>query len=78
MNEGFWAKLYCKLSDSFRKLLLALRLSTRRFDIKKNLWWCPLKDVDQYKKVIFEIILSKKEFKYEILNHLYFGPNFIF
>ena len=31
---------------------MALRLSARKSEIKKKLWWCPLERVDGYKKVV--------------------------
>ena len=44
----------------------------------KKIWWCSLERVDEYKKLYVWIIFSKKNSKYEIFNHLYFGPNFVF
>ena len=47
---------------------------------KKPLCWCPLEGVENI-KMLPEIILtifSRKELQYKILNHLYFGPNFVF
>ena len=35
MSEVFRAKLYCKISDLFRKFLLALRFSSRKSEIRK-------------------------------------------
>ena len=37
MSEIFWEKLYCKMSDLFRKFLLALILSATKSGIKKTL-----------------------------------------
>ena len=35
--------------------------------------------MDEYKKVVFaRNNVFKKQLQYEILNHLYFGPNFVF
>ena len=35
--------------------------------------------MDEYKKIVCpKIFFQKNNFKYEILNHLYFGPNFFF
>ena len=36
MSEVFWAKLYCKMSNLFWQSLLALRLSAKKSEIKKN------------------------------------------
>ena len=47
--------------------------------IKKNNWWCPLKRVDQYRNVAFpKQYFQKKNSKYEVLRHLYFGPKYVF
>ena len=76
-SKVFWAKLYCKMSDIFCYFLLALRLSARKSDIKKNLW-CPLEHPNEYKRVAYvKKYFQKKTSKHEILNHLYFGPNFV-
>ena len=76
-SKVFWAKLYCKMSDIFCYFLLALRISARKSDIKKNLW-CPLEHPNEYKKVAYvKKYFQKKTSKHEILNHLYFGPNFV-
>ena len=60
-----------------------MRLSTRKSKTHKKLWQCPLKRVDEYKKLYSRnqnniSKKKKKNSKYEILKHLYFGPNFFF
>ena len=46
--------------------------------LKKKLWCCSLKRVDEYKNVVCpKYYFQKKNSKYDILNHLYFGPNFV-
>ena len=45
--------------------------------------WDFLLQILEWKKLIMstglvEIIFSKKSYKYQILNHLYFGPSFVF
>ena len=63
----------------FVSFLLALRLSVKKFKIKKKLWWCPLERVDAYEIVVYpKKYFQRNNFKHEILNHLYFGPNFGF
>ena len=58
---------------------MALRLSVRKSEIIKNTddvhWnvWTNMK-----KLYMSEILFSKKELQNEILNHLHFGPNFVF
>ena len=52
MSEVFWAKLYYKMCDLFCWFLLVLRLSARKSEIKKNLWWCPLERLDKYKNLV--------------------------
>ena len=69
MSEVFWAKLYCKMSDLFRWFLLALRFSATNSGIKKLMM-----STGTCGNNIFE----KKNYKYEILNHLYFGPSLVF
>ena len=73
----FWTKLYCKTSDIFRWLLLALRFSATNSGIKKTLMMstgtCGLKLYARN-----NILKKKKNYKYELLNHLYFGPSFVF
>ena len=57
--------------------MLALRLSARKSETWKNLWLCSVERVDEYEKVVCpRQYFQKKNSKYEILNHLYFGPNF--
>ena len=69
MSEVFCAKLYCKMSDLFRWFLLALRFSATNSGIKKLMM-----STGTCGNNIFE----KKNKKYEILNHLYFGPSLVF
>ena len=69
MSEVFCAKLYCKMSDLFRWFLLALRFSATNSGIKKLMM-----STGTCGNNIFE----KKNYKYEILNHLYFGPSLVF
>ena len=64
------------MSDIFRWFLLALRFSATNSGIKKTLMMstgtCGL-------KLLARNNISKKgNYKYEILNHLYFGPSFAF
>ena len=76
MSVVFRARLYYKMSNIFRWLLLALRFSATNSGIKKFLiistGTCGLKL--QARNNIFK----KGNYKYEILNHLYFGPSFVF
>ena len=37
-----------------------------------------MEHVDKYKKVLCPKVLNNKNSKHEIMNHLYFGANFIF
>ena len=62
-------KLYCKISDLFCWFLLALRFSATNSGMKKtdNVHW-----------TCGNNIFKKKSYKYQILNHLYFGPSFVF
>ena len=77
MSEVFWAKLFCKMSDLFGWFLLALGFFCYKFWNKKTLMMstgtCGL-------KLYARKNISKKRIwiKYEILNHLYFGPSFVF
>ena len=61
------------MSDLFGWFLLALRFSATNFGMKKTLMMstgtCGLR---LYARK------NKKKYKYEILNHLYFGPGFVF
>ena len=72
-NRNMFAGKLVK-SERFR---LALRLSARKSEIKKtddvhwNMW-------ANIKKLYARNNILKKSSKYEILNHLYFGPNFDF
>ena len=76
MSVVFWAKLYCKISDIIRWFLLALRFSATDSGIKKTQMMstgtCWLKLYARNN------IFKKRNYKYEILNHLHFGPSFIF
>ena len=42
-----------KMNEFFEPTCIsyALRLSARKLELKKKLWWCPLECVDAYKKV---------------------------
>ena len=68
--------LHCKMSDIFPWFLLALRFSATNSGIKKTLTMstgtCELKLFAQNN------IFKTGNYKYEILNHLYFGPSFVF
>ena len=72
-NRNMFAGKFVK-SERFR---LAFRLSARKSEIKKtddvhwNMW-------TNIKKLYARNNILKKSSKYEILNHLYFGPNFVF
>ena len=90
IGEIFWAKRYCKIRYLFCQLFLALRISVKKSEIKKhsddahwNIWKnCHLSrflknDKASSENCMPEIIFWKSS-KYEILNHLYFGPNFVF
>ena len=61
----------------FKKTLM---MSTGTCGNLKRLWWCPLERVGGYKKVVCpkKYFRKKKKFIYEILNHSYFGLNFVF
>ena len=67
MSEVFWGKLCCKMGDLFRYFLLGLRLSSRKSEIKE-IWWCPLERVVEYKNIV-------RPKKY-ILNHWFLGNIF--
>ena len=63
------------MSDLFGWFLLALRFSATNSGINKtdDVHWNVRTKVVRPKKY-----LRKKNYKYEILNHLYFGPSFVF
>ena len=69
MSEAFWAKLYCKMSDLSGWFLLALRFPAINSGIKKtddvhrNVWTNAVRPKKYF---------QKRNYKYEILNHLYF------
>ena len=68
--------MYCEMSDLSHQILLALTLSARKSGIKKN-----FDDVHwnvQKKVVCLKKYFEKQNYKYEILNDLYSGPNFVF
>ena len=70
MSEVFRVKLYCKKSDLFCWFLLALRFSATNSGMKKTddvHWTCGN-----------NIFKKNKNYKYQILNRLYFGPSFVF
>ena len=76
MSEVFWAKLYCKMSDHFGWFLLTLRFSAINSGVKKSsddVHWNVWTKVVRPKKYF-----QKKNYKYKILNNLYFGPSFVF
>ena len=62
-------KLYCKISDFFPVLLNLENLKVKKHSNDVH-WKC----VDKY--IVIKYFL-KKNFKYEILNDLYFCPNFV-
>ena len=66
ISTVLWAKLYFQMSDLFGWFLLALRFSATNSGIKKM------------ERVGLKKYFQKKNCKYEILNHLYFGPSFVF
>ena len=66
ISAVLWAKLYFQMSDLFGWFLLALRFSATNSGIKKM------------ERVGLKKYFQKKNCKYEILNHLYFGPSFVF
>ena len=64
------------MSDLFGWFLLALRFSASNSGIKKtsgDVHWNVWNKVVRPKKYF-----QKKNYKYETLNHLYFGPSFVF
>ena len=64
------------MSEVFCQFLLALRLSVTKSEIKKK---TPLEHLNEYKKVVCpKQYFRKKNSKYDVLSHLYFGPNFVF
>ena len=66
-----WVIFFASLSLLWDFLLENLKL--------KKLWWCPLEDMDDYKKFFWpKLYFQDKNYKCEILNHLYFCPNFAF
>ena len=73
MSEVFWAKLYSK-RDLFCKFLLALRLSSRKSDIKNFFddiqWnvWTNIKSLHARNNIFKKWIANMR-----FLNHLYFG-----
>ena len=76
MSVVFWAKLYCKISDIIRWFLLALRFSATNSGIKKTLMMST--GTCRLKLYALNNIFKKRNYRYEILNHLYFGPSFVF
>ena len=76
MSEVFWAKLYCKMSDLFDWFLLTLRFSAINSGVKRSsddVHWNVWAKVVRPKKYF-----QKRNYKYKILNNLYFGPSFVF
>ena len=81
MSEVFWGKLYFKTSELFRNFLLASRLSARKLKNKKNcdnVYWNVWTNIKKLCAQNWNNIFKKKNSMYEILNHLFFGPNFVF
>ena len=76
MSVVFWAKLYCKISDIIRWFLLALRFSATDSGIKKTQMMST--GTCWLKLYAGNNIFKKRNYKYEILNHLHFGPSFVF
>ena len=76
MSVVFRARLYCKMSNIFRWFLFALRFSATNSGIKKFL----IISTGTYGLKLYtqNNIFKKGNYKYEILNHLYFGPSFVF
>ena len=64
------AKLYCKMSDLFCQFLLALRLSTRKSEIKEKTLMMSTGTCGRIKKLYAREKYFRKK-KYEILNRLY-------
>ena len=75
ISEVFWAKMYCKMGDLFRWFFWGLRFSAINSRIKKNLM---MSTVTCGIKLYARNNIFKKNYKYEIWNHLYFGPSFVF
>ena len=76
MSEVFWAKLYYKMSDLFSLVFIGVQTFCYKFWNNKN-----SDDVHRNvgnKAVRPKQFFQKKDYKYEILNHLYFGPSFVF
>ena len=45
---------------------------------KRKIWRCPPERLDKYKNAVWpKYYFQKKNSKYEILNHFYFGSNFV-
>ena len=57
------------MSDLFRWFLLTLRFSATNSGTEKS---------DDFHWIVWKKYFQKKNYKYEILNHLYFGPSFVF
>ena len=79
MSGVFSAKLYCKMCDLFCYFLLASKRSAGKSEILKNsddVHW----NVSTYIKTLHvrNSILEKRIPIYEVFNHLYFAPNFVF
>ena len=76
MSEVIWVKMYCKMGDLFRWFLLGLIFSAINSGIKK-IWWSD--DGTRGIKLYAQNNISKKKnYKYEIWNHLHFDPGFNF
>ena len=78
MSEVILTRLYCKTSERFRQFLLALKPSAKKSEIKKKLMMSTETCGRIQKNCMPENFFSKNNIRYEILNHLYFGPNFFF
>ena len=69
-----WNEWYFSLA-----FFLAWRLLEDLKTERKKFWCCPLESVDEYKNVVSpKLNFQKGNSQYEILNHVYFGPNFTF
>ena len=76
MSEVSWAKLYYEMSDLFSLVFIGFEIFCYKFwnnknsdDVHRNVW---------NKVVRLRQYFQKKNYRYEILNHLYFGPSFVF
>ena len=75
MSEVFWVKLYYKMSDLLLLVFIGFEIFCCKFwnnknsdDVNRNVW---------NKVVRPKQYFRKKNYKYEILNHLHFGKSFV-